>query len=124
MLKTYQFKTRCKGDSQSLVGPKLEYCVQAWRPYLQKDIDLLEKVQKEPHGWWLEIDLYSERLKKLDITTLKTTRLRDLIQVFLEVWKVSTDSDFFTVACTELRGHELKVYKPQVHLDMRKYFFS
>ena len=32
--------------------------------------------------------------------------------------------DFFTMAGTELRGHELKVYKPQVHLDIRKYFFS
>ena len=33
-------------------------------------------------------------------------------------------SDFFIMADTELRGHELKVYKPQVHLDTRKYFFS
>ena len=25
---------------------------------------------------------------------------------------------------TGLRGHKLKIYKPQVHLDIRKYFFS
>jgi len=31
---------------QSLVRPKLEYCVQAKRPHLRKDIDLLENVLK------------------------------------------------------------------------------
>ena len=28
------------------------------------------------------------------------------------------------MACTELRDHELKVHKPQVHLDVDKYFFQ
>jgi ribonuclease P/MRP protein subunit RPP40 len=29
-----------------LVGPHLEYCVQAWRPYLRKDRELIEGVHR------------------------------------------------------------------------------
>ncbi len=29
---------------KSLVGPHLDYCIQAWRPYYRKDIDNTEKV--------------------------------------------------------------------------------
>ena len=68
----------------SLVRPKLEYCIQAWRPYLKKDIDLLEKVQKRSIRMIIENGLtYEERLSKLGITTLETRRLRgNLIEVF------------------------------------------
>lgn len=30
----------------TLVCPHLKYCIQAWSPYLWKDIDTLEKVQR------------------------------------------------------------------------------
>jgi len=52
---------------KSLVRPHLAYCTQVWRPYLTKDIKLLEGVQRRTtklvHGM---ADLkYDDRLKRL-----------------------------------------------------------
>ena len=35
-----------------------------------------------------------------------------------------TLNDFFKLSSTTLRGHTLKIYKTQVHLDVRKFFFT
>jgi len=48
----------------------------------------------------------------------------DMIEVF-KIFKGFDDvkvTDFFTLSSTGLRGHELKLYKPQAHPDIRKIF--
>ena len=67
------------------VRPHLEYCVPIWSPYLVRDIEVLEKVQK----WAMKLIKgyeklpYDQRLKSLGIYVLFCRRLRgDLIKVF------------------------------------------
>ena len=76
--------------------PHLEYCIQAWNPYLQKDIHILDQVQRRASKLipTLKNDSYEQRLKILKLTTLKTRRLRgDLIAV-CKLFKGFTDVDF------------------------------
>ena len=114
---------------KSLVRPHLEYCVQAWRPHLQKDIDLIEGVQRRATKMIpnLKNKTYEERLNNLHLTTLETRRLRgDLIEVF----KICKGLDFvepslfFTFSTAPTRGHTLKLVKPRCHLDIRKFSFA
>jgi len=68
-----------------LVRPHLEYGVQAWNPFIQKDILLLEKVQRRATQMVPELKhlLYEERLKRFNLITLEDCQLRgDLIEVF------------------------------------------
>src|SRR4051812_6655468 len=63
----------------------IEYCVQAWRPHLVKDIALIEKVQhRSPRMNPSLRNLSSQRrLEELNLTTMEITRLiGDLIEVF------------------------------------------
>ena len=83
---------------KSLVRLMLEYCIEAWCPHLRRDIDLLEKVQRRTTRLIYSLhDLpYHVRLKRLQLTTLVTRRLRgDLIKVFkIPVIKGFEDVDY------------------------------
>ena len=70
--------------------------MQAWRPYLRKDIDMLEQIQRRAtkHIPGLRDFRYEERLKESGLTTLETQRLRGIkIEVFKAVFTQRSLSD-------------------------------
>jgi ribonuclease P/MRP protein subunit RPP40 len=95
---------------KSLVRSHLEYCVQAWRPYLKKDIELIEGVQRRATKLIksLKDETYENRFKKLHLTSMETRRLRgDLIEVF-KMFKGMDNLDvhkFFQLTNAPTRGH-------------------
>ena len=113
---------------KALVRPHLEYCVQAWRPHLQKDINLLENVQKRLLKMLgVNKKYYYEKITEYNITTLETRRLRgDMITVF-KIFKGMLDvnpTEYFTVSRGNLRGHSHKLFKNRFVTDVGKFAFS
>ena len=70
---------------------------------------------------------YIERLRRLHLTTIETRFSRaDLIEIF-KTFKGFYGVDpkaFFILSDLVYRGHDLKLYKNQTTLDIRKYSFS
>lgn len=129
--RTFSFKTITiiRTLYKSLVRTHLDYCIQAWRPYLMKDIAVLERVQRRATRMAVECRgrNYQERLKLLNLTTLETRMLRsDLIEVFkiLKGLEGLKEDSFFTRGGGTSRGHSSKLFKNRFNLDVRKYSFS
>ncbi len=62
----------------SYVRPHLEFAGPVWNPYLEKDIQKLEKIQNRTTKTIPELRhmLSEERNRQLNLTSLKTRRLR------------------------------------------------
>jgi hypothetical protein len=72
----------------SLVRPHLEFASAVWNPYLDGDIEVLEKVQERATRipFIMRKMLYENRLECWGLTTLKDRRIRgDLIQMYKSV---------------------------------------
>ena len=116
---------------KSLVRPHLDYAMQAWSPYMEKDKKIIEKVQARATKLIPNIkDLpYEDRLNRLNLTTLERRRQRgDLIQTYRimnQIDKINPDSMFQKAFLyTRTRGHQQKFAKARPRLDVRKHFYS
>ena len=108
----------------------MEFCIQAWSLYLQKDIRCLEKIQRRATKmvYGLKDTAYDDRLKILGLLSLENRRLQgDLIEVF----KILTDREnvnkeqFFTLSeFSYLRGHSLKLSNLRSTRQVRQNFLS
>ena len=113
------------------IRPHLEYCQQAWSPYLAKDIDMLEKVQKRATKLVPSLRnlSYEERLKELKLYSLSDRRLRgDLILMYRIITKdikINTNQLFTMEKNSKTRGHAFKVHVDnKSNSDIRRNYFT
>lgn len=113
----------------SLVRPIMEYCVQAWCPYYQKDIAKLERVQRRVTKMIpsLRNKSYEERLRELHLFPLQHRRLRgDLIQVFKIIKGIDNMdcSKYFSIDNSNYtRGNGCKIIGKSFNSNESKNFF-
>ena len=104
--------------------------MQIWNPYLKKDIECIEKIQRRATKLVHCFDKmpYEQRLKALGLYSLQRRRLRgDLTETYKILTgkeMIKSDQLFQKATTTELRGHSLKLYKNSSRLELRKHSFS
>ena len=95
----------------------MEYCVQVWSPYLKKDIDILERVQRRATRMieGFQGISYDRRLEELGLIKLEKRRKRgDLIQVYKMlngIDKLDYRAFFEISQGNKTRGHSFKLIK-------------
>jgi ribonucleases P/MRP protein subunit RPP40 len=116
---------------KSLVRPLIEFGSAFWNPYQQKDIDIIERVQRRatkmvPRARNLN---YENRLKLLGLDTLESRRVKiDMIQLYKILNGIDRVeiSEIFDVTPTNTRTNGFKIsLKPgrRFKTDMLKYSF-
>ena len=101
---------------ETYVRPHLEYCVQLWCPYLARDIDTLERVQRRATNLSPQLSKlpYVSRLRELGVYSLCCQRkCGDLIETYKLNSYYNIDwSEIFTLSPVHhTRGHHLELYR-------------
>ena len=116
---------------KSLIRPVLEYGNVVWSPYLRKNINKIEHIQrnytKNISGMG-SID-YESRLKFLKIPSLEYRRVRgDMIEVYKilnNIYDPTTTQNLLTIDKDKItRGHDFKLKKYPFKTEKFKHFFT
>ena len=127
---TYMNKEMFNVLYKTLIRPHLEYCPQVWSPYLIKDINILENIQRRATNIVPEICnlSYEDRLKELNLFPLKDRRLRgDMISTYKIInglIKVDKDQLLPMHGNPSTRSHNQQLKGQIVKGNMRKNFFT
>ena len=113
---------------RSLYLTFIEFAVPVWCPFLKGDIDMIEQVQQRATKLIPTIRnlSYENRLRKLELTTLKDRRLKgDLIQMFKIMNKMDKCDRYnrFKIILNQVRGHCFKYFKEITRQPCRENFF-
>ncbi len=113
----------------SLMRLYLEYAVQFWSPHYLKDINKLESVQRRATKLILSMcsRSYEERLKRLDLFSLRDCRTRgDLIEhsKYSKKFIRQITKIFFTFSHTVTRNNGLKLKGHCFNTDLRRNFLT
>ena len=116
---------------KTYIRPHLEYCQQAYSPYLVKDIERIEKVQRRAtklvHS--MKDWCYEDRMKELNLYSLEDRRVRaDMLLVYKIINGISNINmdKLFTINTGKVtRSHHLQLKVPKCSKsDVRRNFFS
>ena len=115
---------------KSLIRPVLEYGNVVWHPYLRKNIDKVEKIQRNFTRNIIGMKKleYEERLRALKLPSLEFRRIRgDMIEVYKILYKMYdpiTTNSLLTIDTNTTRGHNLKLKKVSFRTEKYKHFFT
>ena len=120
---------------KTYVRPLLEFSAPVWNPWLAKDTDILERVQRKfvKNVSGLQGRSYEDRLIELELLSLSDRRIYlELVEVF-KIVKGLTNVDRMSLIelncdserrATRAAECPVNIVKKRCNLDIRKYFFT
>ena len=123
-------KEAFKNLYKAMVRSHLEYAQSTWSTRYKKDIELIEKVQKRATKLVAicKNKPYEDRLRILDLPTLKFRRIRgDMIEAYkivTGIYDIEAAPALEMSSTTMTRGSERKLSKVRCRTELRKHFFT